>query len=185
MRPVSLVESSLYQPALPPPEITVRRLPDVTDTFRDYKYRDACNISSNSLHSAFSPLCSDRGALLSAISSGGRIGFDGPYIPRGCDMRWFSTNEICEILARFDKVLLIGDSMLRHVMGAINVMIREDLGYGAVTGWNFNLKERYPIYLNTNIQMKTNRTFVDKNVSATSNSTSRRALFKVSTKPQM
>lgn len=81
--------------------------------------------------------------MLTAMSSGGRIGNDAPYMPRSCDMRWFTTDEICEILGRFKTVILIGDSMLRHMIGSINVLIRKDLGYGAVTDWNFSSQERY------------------------------------------
>jgi hypothetical protein len=81
--------------------------------------------------------------MLTAMSSGGRIGHDAPYMPRGCDMRWFTSEEVCEILGRFDKVVLVGDSMLRHMIGSINILIRKDLGYGAVTDWNFSLQERY------------------------------------------
>lgn len=77
------------------------------------------------------------------MSSGGRIGNDAPYMPRGCDMRWFSTEEICEILGRFEKVIIIGDSMMRHIIGSINVLIRKDIGYGAVTDWNFSPEERW------------------------------------------
>jgi hypothetical protein len=80
--------------------------------------------------------------MITAMSSGGRIGNDAPYMPRGCDMRWFSTEEVCEILSRFEKVIIIGDSMMRHVIGSINVLIRKDLGYGAVTDWNFSPEER-------------------------------------------
>lgn len=57
-------------------------------------------------------------------------------------MRWFSTEEVCEILRRFEKVIVVGDSMMRHVVGAINVALRRDLGYGAVTDWNFSQEER-------------------------------------------
>lgn len=81
--------------------------------------------------------------MLTAISGGGRIGKEAPFIPRGCDMRWFSTEEICQIFGRFTKVIVIGDSMMRHVVGAMNVLLRKDLGYGAVTNWNFSPKERY------------------------------------------
>lgn len=81
--------------------------------------------------------------MITAMSSGGRIGNDAPYMPRGCDMRWFSTEEVCEILSRFEKVIVVGDSMMRHVIGSINVLIRKDLGYGAVTDWNFSPEERY------------------------------------------
>lgn len=125
-----------------PPEPVDYRYSDTIDTFATYKYRKACNISSLDLHTAFSPLCINREELVQAMSGGGRIGFDAPYMPRGCDMRWFSTEEVCEILARFEKVIILGDSMMRHVIGSINVLIRKDLGYGAVTDWNFSPKER-------------------------------------------
>lgn len=62
-------------------------------------------------------------------------------MPRKCDMRWYTTFETCEILSRFEKVIFVGDSMMRHVVGALNVLLREDLGYGAVTGWNFDDEE--------------------------------------------
>jgi len=58
-------------------------------------------------------------------------------------MRWYTTEEVCEILGRFEKIIVLGDSMMRHVVGAMNVILRKDLGYGAVTGWNFDDEERY------------------------------------------
>ena len=128
--------------AFQPPERLSHRAPDTVDTFANYKYRNTCDISSLDLHAPFGPLCHDRKAMLTAMSSGGRIGNDAPYMPRGCDMRWFSTEEICEILSRFEKVIVVGDSMMRHVIGSINVLIRKDLGYGAVTDWNFSPEER-------------------------------------------
>jgi hypothetical protein len=62
-------------------------------------------------------------------------------MPLKCDMRWFTTEEICEIFSRFEKVIVVGDSMMRHVVGALNVLLRQDLGYGAVTNWNFGEQE--------------------------------------------
>lgn len=135
--------TSLPNAAFQPPETLPYRYPDTTDTFANYKYRNACNISSLDLHAPFAPLCPDRKSLIQAMSGGGRIGFDAPYMPRGCDMRWFTTEEICEILSRFEKVIIVGDSMMRHVIGSINVLIRKDLGYGAVTDWNFSPEERW------------------------------------------
>lgn len=129
--------------AFNPPEMSSYRLPDRSDTFNTYKFRNACNISSLDLHTPFSPLCTDRPSMLNAMASGGRIGGGAPYMPRYCDMRWFTTEEVCEILGRFERVVLIGDSMLRHVIGSINILIRKDLGYGAVTDWNFSAQERY------------------------------------------
>ncbi|KAL8839589.1 MAG: hypothetical protein Q9170_001693 [Blastenia crenularia] len=133
--------------AFQPPEALPHRYADMIDTFASYKYRNTCNISSLDLHAAFAPLCNDRESLVEAMSSGGRIGHDAPYMPRGCDMRWFSTEEICEILSRFEKVIILGDSMMRHVIGSINVLIRKDLGYGAVTDWNFSPEERHDTIL--------------------------------------
>ena len=148
-RPAYLTENILYNStilpnaAFQPPEALPHRYPDTIDTFASYKYRNTCNISSLDLHAPFAPLCAERKSLLTAMSSGGRIGHDAPYIPRGCDMRWFTTDEICEILSRFEKVIIVGDSMMRHVIGSLNVLIRKDLGYGAVTDWNFSPQERY------------------------------------------
>ncbi|KAI9779834.1 MAG: hypothetical protein M1839_007147 [Geoglossum umbratile] len=88
------------------------------------------------------------------MSSGGRIGADAPYMPRGCDMRWFSTEEVCEILGRFEKVIFVGDSMMRHVIGSINVLVRKDLGYGAVTDWNFSPEERRDCFCNMQFDVK-------------------------------
>lgn len=98
-------------------------------------------MSSLDLHVPFAPLCHTRSDLLAAVSGGGRVGFDAPFIPRGCDMRWYTTEEVCEILSRFERVIVVGDSMMRHVVGAINVLLRKSLGYGAVTNWNFNEEE--------------------------------------------
>lgn len=140
--PVTYNATFIPQAAFQPPEPLPHRYSDTIDTFSSYKYRNTCNISSLDLHAPFAPLCPDRDSMVTAMSSGGRIGNDAPYMPRGCDMRWFSTEEICEILARFEKVIIVGDSMMRHVIGSINVMIRKDLGYGAVTDWNFSPEER-------------------------------------------
>ncbi|KAL9101031.1 MAG: hypothetical protein Q9163_003673 [Psora crenata] len=146
--------STLPNAAFQPPEALPHRYPDTIDTFSTYKYRNTCNISSLDLHSPFAPLCSDQKSLLKAMSGGGRIGMDAPYMPRGCDMRWFSTEEICEILERFEKVVIIGDSMMRHVIGSMNVLVRKDLGYGAVTDWNFSPEERRDCFCNYQFNVK-------------------------------
>lgn len=104
------------------------------DTFAGFKHRGAdCDVSSMDLHRPFDPVCPDKDSVLEAMSGGGRIGKDAPYVPRHCDMRWYDTREACEILNRYSQVVLVGDSMLRHITGALNVLLREDLGYGGVT----------------------------------------------------
>lgn len=118
-------------------------LHEMVDTLAHFKHQGPkCNVSSRQLHRAASSPCPDRASLIYAMASGGRIGKDAPYVSRGCDFVWFDTGQICDILNRFSQVILVGDSMLRHVIGAINILIREDLGYGGVTNWNFNPDER-------------------------------------------
>lgn len=117
---------------------------DTTNSFETFKwFGPTCNISTSDLYEVTDKPCLNRQLLLEAMSSGGRIGKDAPYTPRGCGYVWYSTQEICEVLGRFSQVVLVGDSMLRHVIGAINVLIREDLGYGGVTDWNLSAVERY------------------------------------------
>lgn len=117
------------------------RMLETRDAFANYKYRATCNISSLDLHTPFGALCPDRKSMLEAMSSGGRIGMDAPYMSRGCDMHWFSTEEACDVLSRY-KIIIVGDSMMRHLIGSINIIIRENLGYGALTDWNFSPQER-------------------------------------------
>ncbi|KAK7203218.1 hypothetical protein BZA70DRAFT_291653 [Myxozyma melibiosi] len=124
---------------IPDPHARAR---DMIDAFAGYANRDQCPVSSLQLHRPFEPLCRTKAELLTAMSDGGRIGMDAPYMPRGCDMRWFDRGEICEILSRYDKVLFVGDSMMRHAVGALHVLMREDLGFGGVTQWNFRLDEK-------------------------------------------
>ena len=76
--------------------------------------------------------CSNRKRLLDAMSEGGRHGFEQPYFPTGCHYRWYSTPEICMILERFDAVIFIGDDTLRHIYGAFNILLKEDMATGAL-----------------------------------------------------
>ncbi|GAW26185.1 hypothetical protein SAMD00023353_2301390 [Rosellinia necatrix] len=122
---------------------SLARSDELFNTFAGYKhFGEKCNISSLDLHLPYAPICPNRAAMLTAMSTGGRIGRDAPYTPRGCDMQWYTTEEVCEILGRFSQVVLVGDSMLRHVIGALNVIMRENLGSGGVTDWNFDARER-------------------------------------------
>ncbi|KAI1864737.1 hypothetical protein JX265_008461 [Neoarthrinium moseri] len=89
------------------------------------------------------------------MSSGGRVGRDSPYTARGCDMIWYTTKEVCEILGRFSQIMLVGDSMLRHIIGSLNILIREDLGYGAVTDWNFSEGEKRDCFCINQFNVKT------------------------------
>lgn len=83
----------------------------------------------------FSPLCPDKASLLEAMSNGGRAGYDMPYIPLRCDMRWYSTDEICTILSRFSHIYIIGDSLQRHLNQAFYVLLRRNIGLGGLRDW--------------------------------------------------
>ncbi|KAK9416684.1 hypothetical protein SUNI508_09594 [Seiridium unicorne] len=126
------------------------------NAFVHFKHQGpTCQLSSLDLYEPHSQTCPTRTLMLEAMSSGGRVGRDSPYTSRGCDMIWYTTEEVCVILGRFSQILLVGDSMLRHIIGAINILIREDLGYGAVTDWNFNQAERRECFCLNQFNVKT------------------------------
>ncbi|KAI0385198.1 hypothetical protein F5Y04DRAFT_269107 [Hypomontagnella monticulosa] len=140
---------------LPLSALPEARASEMRDMFIGHKHRGVeCNISSLDLHMPSGSVCKDKSSMLRAMSSGGRAGRDAPYAPRGCDMQWFTTLEICQILGRYSQVILVGDSMLRHVIGALNILIREDLGYGGVTDWNFNENEKRQCFCNNQFDVR-------------------------------
>lgn len=58
------------------------------------------------------------------------------------DMQWFSTHQICDILHRFDRIHIVGDSMMRHLSQGFLVLLREDLSTGARATWKNDNPER-------------------------------------------
>ncbi|KAK9466049.1 hypothetical protein V1512DRAFT_264618 [Lipomyces arxii] len=135
------LEAIAYRDVYPLPDPDSRSS-DMIDTFARFAHRTSCPISSLDLHRPFEPLCRSREEVLEAMSGGGRIGIDAPYMPRGCDMRWYDRGDICNIMSKYDKILFVGDSFMRHVVAALHILLREDLGFGAVTDWNFRQDER-------------------------------------------
>ncbi|KIW62218.1 hypothetical protein, variant [Phialophora macrospora] len=86
--------------------------------------------------------CPRRKDLLEAMSSGGRVGFDTPYFPRGCHYRWYSVEEICMILERFSAVIFVGDDSLQPIYTGLNILLRRDLGHGALKTWQMDQHTR-------------------------------------------
>jgi hypothetical protein len=76
------------------------------------------------------------------MTNGERNGYDLPFTPLGCQMRWFSTKQICEILNRFERIVFIGDSLTRYLVGAMNILVRQDLGLGALAQWDLSTEDR-------------------------------------------
>jgi hypothetical protein len=116
-----------------------------------------CGISKSDIYLApwpvntrVSPFCKTRAMLLEALSSGGRYGWDEPYVgkgrrelmdtellltPIGCTYRWFSTAEICMILERFNSIVFVGDEIAQSIYAAFNILLREDLAFGGLQQW--------------------------------------------------
>ncbi|PWY71627.1 hypothetical protein BO70DRAFT_373511 [Aspergillus heteromorphus CBS 117.55] len=104
-----------------------------------YVGRQECGISSLSLYnppqSADESYCESREALLDAMSSGGRHGFDAAYTSQGCSYRWFTSAEVCDILRKFDGIVFIGDDTLADAYAGFNILLREDLATGSLKEW--------------------------------------------------
>ncbi|RDW62779.1 hypothetical protein BP5796_11081 [Coleophoma crateriformis] len=87
------------------------------------------------------PFCDKRAALLTALSSGGRHGFDEPFVGQGCTYRWFATHEICMILERFNTLTFLGDAIAGDVYTALNILLREDLAFGGLQQWSMSERD--------------------------------------------
>lgn len=112
------------------------RANDVRDVFDTFYRLPDCSINSLDLHEPFHPPCKTAVEALDAFTDGTRPGgFDAPFMPFGCDMRWFDADQICDILSRFGKVHIIGDSMMRNLAVALNTFIRRDFIYGPRAQW--------------------------------------------------
>lgn len=105
------------------------------DLFQNFTGRSTCGFSSLDLHVPSGDVCTDRAAFLASVSDGGRRGFQAPYAARTCDYRFYSTAQVCEILSRFEDVIFLGDSMTRHIVGALAMLLRENVEFGAQAQW--------------------------------------------------
>ncbi|PQE07746.1 hypothetical protein CJF31_00011922 [Rutstroemia sp. NJR-2017a BVV2] len=120
-----------------------------TSAIKHYLGSKDCAIIQSDLHHVpypqkpnLSPFCKTRAQLLDALSSGGRHGFDEPYVGKSCTHRWFSTPEICTILSRFSAILFLGDEFAQTVYAALNVFLREDISHGGLQEWLMTDAER-------------------------------------------
>ncbi|KAB8337338.1 hypothetical protein FH972_021637 [Carpinus fangiana] len=105
------------------------------DPFVTFKKAPECDVARHEIHEAFSPKCQTKQDVLSAMSGGGRYGLDQPYAALGCDMNWYSTAEICHILSHYDRIVMAGDSLVRQLVIAIHILMREDLVEGGRATW--------------------------------------------------
>ncbi|PYH44258.1 uncharacterized protein BP01DRAFT_383748 [Aspergillus saccharolyticus JOP 1030-1] len=136
---VWLIRDIFYLPFTPSPKGPIHP-ESQTDLLAHYVGRRECGISSQSLYNtpstgdgrASHPLyCSTRDALLSAMSNGGRHGFDAAYTSQG-------NLEVCEILHRFDGVIFVGDDALADAYAGFNILLRENLATGSLKDWDMD-----------------------------------------------
>ncbi|KAK7204465.1 hypothetical protein BZA70DRAFT_280810 [Myxozyma melibiosi] len=105
----------------------------------NYTNLDLCFVSSDAItgHAGMPP-CRTIKSLVESISSGGRVGIDAPYVPRDCAMWWYTTDELCAVMARYSLVFFIGDESLANVFGGLLSLLREDAHLGAVLAQRFD-----------------------------------------------
>ncbi|KAK9452883.1 hypothetical protein V1511DRAFT_463726 [Dipodascopsis uninucleata] len=108
-----------------------------------FKNQDKCSISSEDIIGYPStPSCNNVNGLLSSMSNGGRIGLDAPYHSKDCSLWWHSTEQTCNVLSRFCRVIFIGDDMHSGIFGGLMTLLREDIAYGSVRRWDYKLYDQ-------------------------------------------
>jgi hypothetical protein len=55
-----------------------------------------------------------------------------------CHYRWYTVDEICMILERFDAVVFVGDASLQNIYNGFNILLRQDLATGALKAWEMD-----------------------------------------------
>ncbi|OAL39099.1 hypothetical protein AYO20_01417 [Fonsecaea nubica] len=58
-----------------------------------------------------------------------------------CHYHWYSVEEICMILERFDAIVFVGDSSIQAIYNGLSILLRQDLTHGALRTWDMD-KER-------------------------------------------
>ena len=54
------------------------------------------------------------------------------FAPHQCSPLWYTPDEICDVLHSYAYVLFLGDSMFRHVLQALFMLLTQDLQYGGI-----------------------------------------------------
>ena len=89
--------------------------------------------------------CTSTQHLLSSLKGGVRVTYDtllpdleaekpveSWFIPQSCSFRWYTSHEICNLLGRFSQIILVGDSLMRHIHQALFMLLRDDLQSGGM-----------------------------------------------------
>ncbi|THC89466.1 hypothetical protein EYZ11_011091 [Aspergillus tanneri] len=117
------------------------------DWLAQFVGRQGCGISSLSLyqppqdsdsHIPSKSYCQTKDSLLSAMSNGGRHGFDASYTSQGCLYHWYTSSQVCDILHKFDGVVFVGDKSLADVYAGLNILLRENMEVGSLKEWQID-----------------------------------------------
>lgn len=74
--------------------------------------------------------------LLRSLASGRRAGADAPFVAGGCAPRWYGPRAACRLLVERDvSILLIGDSLTRHVSQSLFAVLAGNVARGAMAWW--------------------------------------------------
>lgn len=120
---------------------------DALNYFEAYKQNATCTVDSRQLYTpSTKPQCSNAAELLQSLTYGRRVSQDGPFHPYGCNLNFYTPAEVCDIMSRFDKVWIVGDSLMRHVASALHIILRQDLIEGAFASWAARDREQSYIH---------------------------------------
>ena len=75
------------------------------------------------------PTCATRGALLAALRDGERAPAPGAgsfFLPSGCAPAWASAAATCAAAGRYASITLMGDSLARHALMALGMLLSGD-----------------------------------------------------------
>lgn len=62
--------------------------------------------------------CSPK-ALMEAVGNGYRDRAGGPFYLHGCQLKWYTADDACDVLHHVGRLHLVGDSIMRHLMQAL------------------------------------------------------------------
>lgn len=87
--------------------------------------------------------CDSLPRLISSMASGRRAAADAPFQAGGCAPVWYPARESCALLHDRDvSIVMIGDSLTRHVAQAVFTILSGDFALGGSAWWRMTALER-------------------------------------------
>ena len=81
------------------------------------------------------PRCNARARRASAHAhdcSLWKILHESVFHPKGCSIRQYTPESACDTFNKFTKVIIMGDSLSRHLMIALSIVFAQDLQYAGI-----------------------------------------------------